>query len=360
MQKKLFQIYCLSCHKKYEFNGSIPKCCLDNSYYDDFLPIIQDEKPLKEQMGDSWISLGAGNTPLIRLQNLKKYYGGPNLYGKAEHLNPTGSFKDRETEVVTNIAKMQNIKEVAVISSGNAALSGAAHTQKAKIGCTCFIPEKTSPEKIKLIKLFGAKIQKLPGFFEDVYRQVIDNYPKLYHLTAGQNPFRELGVQKISFEIFQAIGVPDKTVVPIGNGSLLSGLYRGFEILRQEKRTDRFPQFIGVQIKNAAPVALALSSNEPYVRLENIEDSVAEGIVAKESYCSPKAVRALKNTGGLVVEVTDQELEYWQKIILQEESLLLEPTSVVVFPAMEKININKQEKIVAILTGTGLKSLHKI
>ncbi|MDD3887358.1 MAG: pyridoxal-phosphate dependent enzyme [Patescibacteria group bacterium] len=351
------QIVCLKCGKKFDFDKKNPKCCLDNLYYDNFTPVVKDISVLKKSLKKRWLSLKEGNTPLKKFDNLKKYFPNIEVFGKMENLNPTGSFKDRETVVAINVAKEQKVKEVGVISSGNAAVSAAYYAKKAGLKCKCFVPKKVSKSKLELIKSFGAKVIKKPGFFEDVYRNVIDNEKKIYHFSAGQNSFRDLGSQEISFELYKSFknNLPDKIIIPIGNGCLFHGIFRGFEILKKDNKIEKIPQLIGVQIKNADPVKKALEKNKSYYQLKKINDSIAEGIVALESYCSPKAILVLKETKGFVVEVTDNEIKKWDKIIQEKELIFLEPTAITVFPALKKIKFKKGEKIVLILTGSKKK-----
>lgn len=349
---KNFIIKCEKCNKKFEFKGKISHSCNDNFYYDNFIPEIKTKSQLKKIFKDNWFTLEKiGNTPLKSI-DLSKYISNKNLFAKYEFLNNTGSFKDRETEIVINIAIAQKIKDVAIISSGNAAISASAFCQKAKIKCTSFIPEKTSKSKIKMLQNFNSKVTKISGTFEDVYRSVIDNKKNLYHLSAGQNPFRELGSAEISNEIFNQLNeVPKKIIIPAGNGSLLSGIYQGFLNLKKKRKIEQMPELIAVQIKDASPLKKALQSNKDYEIVNNPANSIAESIVASESYCSPKAIKAIKNTNGLVVEVKDEEILKWKKIIEEELKLFLEPSSISVFSAIKKIRFTKDEKIVIILTG---------
>lgn len=115
------------------------------------------------------------NTPLVKACNLGNKFGFNNLWIKREDLNPNGCFKDRESLIVILKAIEKKINNIHIVSSGNAALSTAAFANKFNINCTCFIPSKTSQEKQELIQFFGAKLIKIPGFYEDVYRRVVNS-----------------------------------------------------------------------------------------------------------------------------------------------------------------------------------------
>ncbi|MBU1118336.1 pyridoxal-phosphate dependent enzyme [Patescibacteria group bacterium] len=350
-----FTIQCITCNKEFTYTGRLPKCCSTTPYYDYFIPTVSLET-IQGEAGAPWVTLGLFKTPTVVLHHVSRLVDIPEVYAKCEHFNPTGSFKDRESEVAINVAKLLGKKEVSVISSGNAALSAAAYALKADIACHCFIPKKTSKEKIRLIKKFNGVIHFIDGFFEDVYRKVVDDQHAPFHVSAGQNPFRELGDESICPEIVHDIGFVDAIVVPMGNGSLLSGIFNGMQKMKESGALKSYPKLIGIQVKNAAPIAMALKNDTDYEILDDIEDSIAEGIVALESYCSPKAINALKKTNGTVIEVTDSEIKTWNAIALKKEALCIEPTAASVFPALEKCRDLNLKKVALIITGTGLKS----
>lgn len=319
-----------------------------------YLPLLPVKK-LSASFGDF-----EGNTPIVVLENLGKSLRLDYLYAKLEDQNPTGCFKDRESAIVISAAKNKGLKQVNIASSGNAALSTAAYSQRVGIGCTCYVPEKTSKEKIILMELFGAKVIKIPGFYEDVYRHLVDLNPPGWNVTSGQNELRTEGDKTIAFELWEQLGVPDVILVPSGNGGCLAGIWKGFKELKKLNKIENLPKMVAVQVENAAPLKLALSEDKPYVILDSINDSVAEGIVALESYCSPHAVAALKESGGYVIEVSDAEIIYALKNIIKLESLVPEPTTATVYAALPKLFEPANSKIVCINTGSGLKFLDEI
>ncbi|MEK9208580.1 MAG: pyridoxal-phosphate dependent enzyme [Patescibacteria group bacterium] len=319
-----------------------------------YLPLLPVEK-LSASFGGI-----EGNTPTVILENLGKNLGFDFLYAKLEDQNPTGCFKDRESAVVISAAKNKGLKEVNIASSGNAALSTAAYSQRVGISCTCYVPEKTSKEKIILMKLFGAKVVKIPGFYEDVYKHLVDLNPPGWNVTSGQNELRTEGDKTIAFELWEQLGVPDVILVPSGNGGCLAGIWKGFKELKELNKIENLPKMVAVQVENAAPLKTALIKNKPYVILDSINDSVAEGIVALESYCSPHAVAAIKKSGGYVIEVSDSEIIYALKNIIKLESLVPEPTTAAVYAALPKLSEPANSKIVCINTGSGLKFLDEI
>lgn len=308
------------------------------------------------------ISLGEGNTPLIRIKNFSSECKDNFVYVKNEGQNPTGSFKDRESALIISKAKELGYKKVVIVSSGNAALSSAIYANKAGMRCECFIPHHASKTKKQVLQLYSSGFHTVHGDYESIYRKIVDNpIPGAWNITTGQNFFREEGSKKIAYEIWEAIGMPDVMIIPIGNGSLFAATYKGFLELKKVGLTNRMPLFVGVQVEKASPIAEAVRKKTDSVILKKIPDSVAEGIIARESYSSPKVVRALKENKGKIIEVTEREIISALKDIIRTESLTPEPTSAVVYAALKKLNLRTSgNKIVCIQTGNGMKNLEEI
>ena len=326
-----------------------------------FLPLL----PLR-QLSASF-GAGEGNTPLSQLHALGAKFGLRNLFAKREDYNPTGCFKDRESAVVVSAALEFGHTAVHLVSSGNAALSTAAYAQKAGIACTCYVPEKTTSEKVALMKLFGATVHLVSGFYEDVYRYVVDTIDpglqgKSWNVTSGQNSYRTEGNKTIAYELWEQLqGVPDLIVVGAGNGGCLTGIWQGFLDLKALGKSNTLPKMVAVQVAGAAPLKVACELGVDFSILSDVEDSVAEGIVAGESYCSPKAVKAITESGGCVIEVSDKEILQAMEQVIELESIVPEPTTAAVYAAIPKIFSKRSNAtIVCIHGGTGLKYLESI
>ncbi len=319
--------------------------------YIPLLPVIDYKKVLSQY---------SFNTPVIKTNNFGKKLGYNNVWVKYEDLNPNGCFKDRESLVIILKAIEKKINSIHIVSSGNAALSIASFANKFNIKCTCFIPSKTTQEKQDLIKFFGAKLIKIPGFYEDVYRRVVNSTHNSWNVTAGQNVFRGEGDKTIAFELWEQIGVPDYILVPCGNGTNLAGIFKGFWELKQLKKINKLPKMIGVQIKKADPLKKAIASGNDYSIIKEIEDSIAEGIVAEESYDSPKAIKAIKDSNGYIISVTDEEIKKALKLIIKLESIIPEITSASAYAALAKLKVSKCSKIIIINTGSGMKTIGEI
>jgi len=317
-----------------------------------FLPLLPVEKIYSE--------IEVGDTPLQKAMKFGVETGLSNLWIKREDLNPTGCFKDRESVVTISAAKELGHDSVYIVSSGNAALSTAKFAKELGIECKCYVPEKTSQEKQDLILKYGAELELIPGFYEDVFRSVVDRNLPDWNVTSGQNSYRIEGGKTMAYEIYEQLGkVPDIIVIPSGNGGCLAATWKGFTELKKLGKIQKLPKMVCVQITGAAPIKTAFEQNKPYVVLGDIEDSIAEGIIAQESYNSPQAVQSLKESGGYVIEVNDADVVSALKAIIKTEGIIPEPTAAATFAALYKLK-EKDALVVAVNTGDGKKMIDEV
>lgn len=309
---------------------------------------------------EKFIDIAIGETPII---SSKKY---KNCYFKDEGKNPSGCFKDRESALIFPILISQGYKKFSICSSGNAAVSAALFANFYNCQVTCYVPRRTSKAKTKLIKLFNGKIKIAGNNYEEVYRHLADRKKTdFFNITTGILSIRDQGNKIISYEIFDHFHyAPDFIVLPSANGSLLYGMHQGFKDLKALGLIKHLPKLISIQMKNAAPLAKALKNKKDFVILKKNPDSKAEGLIALESYCSPKAVKALKESKGQVFTITEKELEAGMKYAIQTEGILPEWTSASVFGALPKLYakkiIKQSAKVVVINTGSGMKEISDI
>lgn len=304
-------------------------------------------------------SLGEGETPLTQ----SKVF--PNMFIKNEAMNPTGSFKDRESAFALAYAKEQGWKDLAMASSGNAALSGAFYARIYGIRMTCYIPKNTSKTKSQMIELFGGYAHKVGENYEESYHYLLDHLPSgAVNITSGVFSLRCEGAKTIAYELWEDMGTaPDAVVCCAGNGSALASMYHGFSELKEWGYIQKIPAMICVQIKGADPINQAFARNEWITVLDDIPPSGCESIVAKESFCSAKAVHAMRQSGGFGISVTDDQVIDGLRYAIDREGIFPEFSSASVFAAFleqsEKIT-SLGEKIVLINTGSGLKEIDLI
>ncbi len=365
---------CIKCKNSYPYSPDNLTCPEHSPYYG-YLNIEYDYSTIKINSAETNsyskylpllpvdkldIQIGLTKTPLIPIKYFAQRYGFTNLFVKDESRNPTGSFKDRENLCALQKALDWNIEQIFTVSSGNAAVSTAAFAQKVGIHCDCIVSNTLSVGKRFLISLYGGTIIEKKLSYEEMYRWAIDSHYQGWNCTPGFNPIKEEGPKLIGYEIWEDIGVPDIIIVPCGNGTLLWSIYKSFFELQLLGFIKKLPMIIGVQVKNSSPLNEAFKTNTDFVQLESAPDSIAEGIIAQESYSSPKVMIALKNTGGFMIEVSEEEIITSLIEIIKTESLIPEPTSAVVYAAVKKLQQFNTKKIVLIQTAGGSKNLKEI
>lgn len=367
---------CIACKNTYPFTNDLLNCPNHNPYYG-YLTVMYDYENielLKNNSFNSWqkyasllpskqlvINFNEQKTPLVHVKNLGEKYNLSHLYVKDESKNPTGSFKDKGAMITINMASEWAIPAVSIVSSGNAALSIAAYAQKARITCTCFVSSDLSVGKRLLIGLYGGKMNTLNKTYEEMYRTIVDQgNDNNWNCTPGLNSLQEEGVKIIGFEIWEEIGIPDVIIAPCGNGTLLYGIYKAFKELQFLHIIETLPKIIGVQVKNAAPLKKAYEEKKDFVTLQTIPNSIAEGILAQESYSSPKVMLALADTNGFIVEVSEQEIQDSLLEIIDLESIIPEPTAAAAYAGLKKVPLEKTTRTVIINTAGGTKNLKEI
>lgn len=365
-------LQCVACSTLYPADGKLLTCPRHNSKYS-YLEVLYDYAKVKrfpDTHFKDWrryltllpihkfhVHLNEISVAPTKLTQLDTLWHRANLYLKDETKEATGSFKDKESLINVNKALEFNIKKFFTISSGNGALSASAYATKARLPCVCFVGTHTTNAKLAMIKLFGGSIIELPGSYEDVYTKTLALKPKGWNITSGFNPYGNEGDKITAFEIWETIGVPDYVVVPCGNGGNLYGIWKGFDELKRIGKTNKIPRMIGVQVHHADPIKKALEKEEWYVELKKIPHSIAEGIIARESYTSPKTIKALRNSKGTIITVNDTEILSASKQLEKYEVIIPEITSASAFAGARKLKCNPRNKIVIILTGTGMKYL---
>ncbi|MFW6266578.1 MAG: pyridoxal-phosphate dependent enzyme [Halanaerobiales bacterium] len=288
------------------------------------------------------LTLGEGNTPL-----LKKHWKGKEVYFKMEYMMPTGSFKDRGAAFMIDRLNDYGVDEIIEDSSGNAGAAIAAYAAAVNMKCHIFIPEKTSDGKISQISAYGAKISKVPGDRDKVSKEVKKLAGDIYYASHIYNPFFFAGISTLALEL-KHLSEDDIILVPVGNGTMLLGLYYGF------KKMGKLPRLIAVQAANCSPVYNYYHN----ISVNNCDKTKAEGIAVGDPPRKKEIIKAVKNSGGMVISVTEKEIN---EALSQLSSMgyYVETTAGVAPAGFEvlhsKINIEKGQRVVIPLTGSGLK-----
>lgn len=288
------------------------------------------------------VTLGEVTTPM-----LKRVLQGRAAYLKIDYMQPTGSFKDRGAFVMINKLKELGITEVVEDSSGNAGAAIAGYCAAAGIKCNIYLPENTSAGKIKQIGAYQASVIKVPGTRDDVAKAVLTAAKSKYYASHVYNPLFFEGTKSLAYEISEQVGIPDYIVVPVGNGTMLLGIYQGF------KEIGKLPRIIAVQSENCAPVYSKFQSRSA----GEMQATVAEGIAVGTPKRIDEMIEAIKESGGDIITVDDECVINAQQM-LGAMGIYTEATSgaaVAGFLKYFDACDSQQFTVVVPLTGTGLK-----
>ena len=303
------------------------------------------------------VSFNEGFTPLMH--NIFSEY--PNLYLKLDYLMPTGSFKDRGGTVLISQVKKLGVSEVVEDSSGNAGSSIAAYSALAGIKANIYVPSYASQGKISQIRAYGANLVTISGTRSDVNTAVLEAAKEKYYASHLWNPFFIEGLKTVAFEIIEQLNwsVPDNVLLPIGSGGLFIGTYKGFLEWYNLGLIEKIPRFFGVQSPVCPPIYNAFTEHKH--ELEHCEitgKTKAEGILIANPPRGKNILEILYKTRGSITLVSDSEIEIAHRK-LAKKGIFVEHTSATVLSALDHFIdaglIDKKERTVSVLTGTGLK-----
>jgi threonine synthase len=312
--------------------------------------------------------LQIGWTPLYEAKNL-----GKNLFLKDDGKNPSASFKDRASAIAIVRAQELGAKIVTGASTGNAGSSMACLAASLGITTVIFVPQKAPNAKITQLLIFGAKVIMVKGTYDDAFDLCLEATREYgwYNRNTGYNPYTREGKKTAAFEICEQLDwqVPDKVFVPVGDGNIISGIWKGFKDLKEIGFIDKLPQLVAVQselsnaivktIKKMSDVGYQISEKikiEP-VRATTIADSISVDIPRD----GVAAVKAVQESKGLAVEVSDEDILEAIKIVARATGIFGEPAGVTSYAGYKKLKaegkIREEERIVCLITGNGLKDI---
>jgi threonine synthase len=310
------------------------------------------------------VSLGEGGTTLHECKNLREIFNIKSLLVKNEGENPTGSFKDRGMTVAISKALENKVKIVACASTGNTSASLAAYAAKANIKSIILIPEgKVALGKMVQAIIHGAKIIQINGSFDDALNSVkklVEYYPQICLLNSI-NPFRIEGQKTLAMEICSQLNynVPDAVILPVGNAGNISAVWKGFNEFKELGLIKNVPRMIGIQAEKAAPLAKAFKEGKNEISIVNNPETIATAIKIGAPASWKKALKAVRNSNGLLEVVSDDEIIEAQKLLARKEGIFVEPASAASIAGLKKLlengQLDKYENIVCITTGHGLK-----
>ena len=299
------------------------------------------------------ITLGEGDTPLVRSVAIERDLGVDELWFKLESSNPTGSFKDRGMVVAVAKAMERGAKAVLCASTGNTSASAAAYAARCGLEASILVPQgRVAAGKLAQAVAFGARIVEIEGSFDHALtlaRTVADTHP--IALVNSVNPDRIEGQKTASYEICETLGdAPDALAIPVGNAGNITAYWKGFVECAERDYASLHPRMLGFQAAGAAPI----------VRGEPVDDpqTVATAIRIGNPASWKPAEQARDESEGLIDAVSDDEILDAYRLLAGSEGLFVEPASAASVAGLRKLNREgglRGGRVVAVLTGSGLK-----
>jgi threonine synthase len=299
------------------------------------------------------ISLGEGDTPLVRSATIERECGLDELWFKLESCNPTGSFKDRGMVMAVAKAMESGAEAIMCASTGNTSASAAAYAAHCGLDCFVLVPGgRVAAGKMVQAMAYGSRIIEVEGNFDDALnaaRELTAKHPVA--LVNSVNPFRIQGQKTASYEICESLGdAPDILAIPVGNAGNITAYWKGFGECAETSRATLHPRMYGFQAAGAAP----LVSGKPVAEPHTIATAIRIGNPASWA----GAIGARDESQGLIEAVTDDEILEAYRLLARHEGLFVEPASAASVAGLLKngrAGKIRGGRAVAILTGNGLK-----
>lgn len=308
------------------------------------------------------ISLGEGGTPLHKADRLAKTVGLGKLYLKDETRNPTNSYRDRAAALLTSNAIDLKYETLVCATNGNLGASLAAYSAKVGLICHVIVPKLVDVGKLAQMLVYDAVIEESGETVDDSIKKakVLAEESGWYQATAELNPLVIEAQKTISYEVYEKFGVPDWFIVSMGSGGTIYSIWKGFKELEQLGITRALPKMGGVQPEGCAPIVK--TSLEQLSKTAKISkpSTHALAILMAEPLQSEFAIKAIKESSGLALTVSDAEIFNAELQIAKLEGMFAEPASSATIAALKKLvdegRIAKDESVVCLITGSGLKA----
>ena len=300
------------------------------------------------------ITMGEGDTPLVRSNRLGRELGCTELYFKLEGCNPTGSFKDRGMVMAIAKALEEGTKAIMCASTGNTSASAAAFGAYCDIPTFVLIPKgEVAMGKLAQAMIYGAKVIMINGNF-DAALGMVREFTQRNDVTLvnSVNPHRIEGQKTAAFEIVDQLGgAPDMLFIPVGNAGNITAYWKGFREYQDLGRSQALPRMMGFQAEGAAPIV----RGEPVARPQTIASAIRIGNPATWN----GAIEARDGSGGVIDAVSDDEILEAYRLLANKEGIFCEPASAASFAGLMKMHRQgmdlSDKRIVCICTGNGLK-----
>lgn len=371
---------CISCEAVYPESQVIYSCCKCSSLLE--IQISSVEQINGRELAGKWsvrektiwrfaevipvkgrvVSLKEGGTPLYEAEKAAKWAGVRKLYVKFEGLNPTGSFKDRGMSVGVSKALELGKKAVVCASTGNTSSSMAAYAAAAGLKAVVVVPKRgVAAGKLFQTVLHGARTVQISEGFDKALSSVLstDAGSDVYILNSV-NPWRIEGQKTLAYELWSDLQSTDYCVsVPVGNCGNISAIWKGFKELQTLSLVDIPPRMIGVQAEGASPFVDMVKRGETVLRPVENPSTIASAIRIGKPVNWKKALKAIRESEGLVEKVSDALILEAQRVLAVEVGLGVEPASAASLAGVKKLveqgDLDRDSCVVCVATGHALK-----
>jgi threonine synthase len=307
--------------------------------------------------------LTVGWTPIYESKSLAEQFGVKQLLLKDDGRNPTASFKDRPSALAVVKAREAGARIITTASSGNAGVALAGMCASVGLHSVVFVPANAPPAKITQLQIYGATVVLVEGSYDDAYDLCLEAGRAFgwYQRSTGYNPFMTEGKKTAAFEICEQLNweAPDKVFVGVGDGCIIGGLWKGFSEMRQLGLIESAPQMIGVQSERAP--AIVDACNGDGVARERPAQTIADSINVGKPRDAVKAIRAIRQSGGRAVAVTDESILSSIGSLARGTGVFAEPAAAAAFAGFIRLCetgvIGRDQRVLLMLTGNGLKDI---
>lgn len=318
--------------------------------------------------------LRVGWTPLYKAERLGRSLGLANLWLKDDGLNPTGSLKDRASTVVVAKAKEIGVNAITTASTGNAGAALAGLSASAHIPAIIFAPHTAPEAKVAQLLIYGARLFLVKGTYDQAFDLSLASSKEFgwYSRNTGYNPFTAEGKKTASLEICEQLVIkkpehsitgwsgPDRIFVAVGDGNIITGLWKGLKDLQALGWIEKIPKLMGIQSEGAAACYNAWKAGTDIISpvdAHTISDSICVGLPRDGT----RAVRAVRETDGAYLTVTDEEVLRAMRSLAREEGVFAEPAGATGYAGLVKAVqanlVDLDEEVVVLVTGNGLKDI---
>ena len=375
-----FKYQCVDCGKVFESDEIVYTCpdCggteKEGEFPRGYLRVLLDPEELSELAKKKNVSIydffpyevpnkecyPVGITPIIRPDRINKSLGLKNMFCKMDAYLPSGSFKDRASQLIAAQAIAHKTQKIALASTGNAGAAMSCAGAAYGLDIILFVPETAPINKLMQSVLYGATVVPVKGSYDDAFLLSIE-YTKHFggiNRNTAYNPMTIEGKKSVSIELFEQLGrkAPDMVYVPVGDGCIISGVYKGFYDLLQAGLIPKIPQIVCCQSEKSNAISRAFKTGV----FSNIEASTRADSISVDCPASGRmAVKYMKEYGGKCVEVTEEEILNAQMELVHDSGIFVEPASATAYAALKKDldNIDKNADICLLLTGIGFKDM---